>query len=100
MQGDTIEKTLNVLERDFRSLALSTDLSKLARIADVDVDGKIMYSSALKPKTIPTEVAVAEFMFTLIRWADGEDLMNQAIEKYDAFFDQRDPEDPGTSICA
>ncbi len=73
MQGDTIEKTLNVLERDYRSLALVQDLQKLAKCCEVDVDGKIMFSSALRKSAKGDTEAVEELIFCLIRWLDGEE---------------------------
>lgn len=96
MEAHTIEKTLNLLERDFRSLGLGQDLPKLAKCCEVEVDGKVMYSSALRKSKQEDSEAVEELIFQLIRWLDGQDAQSDAETRYSEFMstEGNDPDDP------
>jgi hypothetical protein len=95
MEADTIEKTLNVLERDFRSVALCQDLPRLAKCVDIDVDGKVMFSGAAR-KTSSSEDAVSELLFTVARWVDGVEAQEELEEAYRKYFASRDAGDAGS----
>jgi hypothetical protein len=43
MQRETEEKTRNVLERDYRSIALCNDLPRLSKNIEIDVDGRVQF---------------------------------------------------------
>lgn len=99
MEPHTIEKTLNVLEREFRSLGLGQDLARLAKCCEVDVDGKVMYSSAIRKSKANDSDAIEDLIFQLIRWLDGQEAQADAETRYSEFMstDGNDPEDP--EVC-
>lgn len=102
MEAHTIEKTLNVLEREFRSIGLGQDLTRLAKCCEVDVDGKVMYSSALRKSKTSESEAVEDLIFQLIRWLDGQEAQADAETKYSDFMsaDGNDPDDPEVRCSA
>lgn len=101
MEAHTIEKTLNVLEREFRSLGLGQDLIRLAKCCEVEVDGKVQYSSALRKSKSKESEAVEDLIFELIRWLDGQEAQADAETRYSQFMseDGNDPDDPEVRRC-
>lgn len=101
MEAHTIEKTLNVLEREFRSLGLGQDLIRLAKCCEVEVDGKVQYSSALRKSKSKESEAVEDLIFELIRWLDGQEAQADAETRYSEFMseDGNDPDDPEVRRC-